>query len=209
MARDKTESNIRIRNVAKEEFLEKGFEKASMRDIGKKAGMTQAGLYRHFASKEDMFASLVEPLITKICSDAETHENNAYSSFDRTNDFREMTNDNMVKMMKGILSEYYDEIRLLVCCSHGTRYENFIHDLVTEETKHTLQAFDYIRASGLYIREISEDELHVILSAYMTAVLEPVAHNWPLDKALKCLDQVEAFFMPAWEKLMGDGKENN
>ena len=74
---------------------------------------------------------------------------------------------------------------------------------VTMETKETLKAFDYIRESGVPIRPISEDEIHVLLSAYLSAVLEPIAHDWPTDKALRCLDLVEEFFIPAWKHIMG------
>ena len=91
----------------------------------------------------------------------------------------------------------------MVSCSAGTKYENFIHDLVTMETKETLKAFDHIRKSGLPIRVIREDEIHVLLSAYLTAMLEPIAHDRPTDKALRCFDLVEDFFVPAWKHIMG------
>ena len=60
MPKDKTESHDLIIKVAKQEFLEKGFMNVSMREIGKKVGLTQAALYRHFKNKEDMFNCLVE-----------------------------------------------------------------------------------------------------------------------------------------------------
>lgn len=203
MPRDKTESHIRIKNVAREEFLEKGFEKASMREIGKKAGMTQAGLYRHYESKEAMFSDLVDPFIEKMMHISKEHEDNAYATFDKTSNSEAMVSDNVVKMMKTLLKDHHDELRLIICCSHGTKYEKFIHDLVTMESRKTLEAFDYIRAKGIPVKDITEDEIHVLLSAYLTAILEPIAHDWPLDKAMKCLDLVEEFFMPAWEHVMG------
>lgn len=39
MPRDKEINRIRILQAAKEEFLEKGFEKASIRTIGSRAGV--------------------------------------------------------------------------------------------------------------------------------------------------------------------------
>jgi AcrR family transcriptional regulator len=41
----------------------KGFEKASLRTIAAEAGISAAGLYRHFADKEAMFAALVAPAV--------------------------------------------------------------------------------------------------------------------------------------------------
>lgn len=40
MPRDKTINHIRLMAAAREEFLEYGFEKASMRSIGKRCGLT-------------------------------------------------------------------------------------------------------------------------------------------------------------------------
>ena len=202
MPRDKTESHIRIKNAAKAEFLEKGFENASMREIGKKAGITPAGLYRHYESKEAMFNDLVDPFVEKMMAMSEEHEARAYSGFDKTSSSEAMVTDNVVRMMKTLLENYHDELRLIICCSHGTKYQNFIHDLVTLESEKTSEAFDYIRSHGIPIREISIDEIHVLLSAYITAVLEPIAHDWPLEKAMRCLDLVEDFFLPSWKHII-------
>lgn len=47
MPRDKTASHAKIMAAAREEFMEYGFGKASMRRIGERCGMTAAGIYRH------------------------------------------------------------------------------------------------------------------------------------------------------------------
>ena len=75
MPRDKSLSHARVRQAIKEEFLEKGFEGASIRSIGAKAGMTSAGLYRHFDDKEAMFSAMVDPLIDSIKKWVERHKN--------------------------------------------------------------------------------------------------------------------------------------
>ena len=55
MPRDKTATHVKLMAAARREFLEVGFEKASMRSIGERCGMTAAGLYRHCRDKEDLF----------------------------------------------------------------------------------------------------------------------------------------------------------
>ena len=69
MPRDKTLSHIKVNKAIKEEFLEKGYEAASIRSIGARAGMTSAGLYRHYADKEAMYLAMVEPLIEEMLLD--------------------------------------------------------------------------------------------------------------------------------------------
>ena len=51
----------KIQQAALEEFSEKGFLGASLRQIVKNAGVTTGAFYGYFSSKEALFASLVEP----------------------------------------------------------------------------------------------------------------------------------------------------
>ena len=43
-----------ILTIAKSEFMEMGFQEASMRTIASKVGITATALYRHYANKEDI-----------------------------------------------------------------------------------------------------------------------------------------------------------
>ena len=63
MPKPKKESHERIIKEAAEEFLTYGFENASLRRIAANAGITVSGLYKHFPNKEEMFASLVQPML--------------------------------------------------------------------------------------------------------------------------------------------------
>ena len=50
------------------EFLEKGYMKASLRNICKEAGVTTGALYFFFKDKEDLLAALVEETAeTTLC----------------------------------------------------------------------------------------------------------------------------------------------
>ena len=51
----------KIQQAAIDEFLEKGFRGASLRQIVKHAGVTTGAFYGYFSSKEALFASIVEP----------------------------------------------------------------------------------------------------------------------------------------------------
>ena len=59
MPRDKTANHIKIMNAAKDEFMEFGFDKSSMRSISRRCGVTAAGIYRHCTDKEDLFNQIV------------------------------------------------------------------------------------------------------------------------------------------------------
>ena len=55
----KEETRKAIIEAAKEEFLEKGFEDASMRNIAAKANITVGNIYRYFQNKEELNAFIV------------------------------------------------------------------------------------------------------------------------------------------------------
>jgi AcrR family transcriptional regulator len=48
----------RILDVALDLFIEKGFDKTSLREIAEQLGVTKAALYYHFASKDDILMAL-------------------------------------------------------------------------------------------------------------------------------------------------------
>lgn len=62
----KDESRQAIILSAKEEFLEKGYKNASMRNIARKANMTVGNLYRYFPSKEDINRLIVGETLNEI-----------------------------------------------------------------------------------------------------------------------------------------------
>jgi AcrR family transcriptional regulator len=49
-----------IINAATDLFYEQGFEKASLRDIARKVGLTQAAIYYHFRNKEEILYTIIE-----------------------------------------------------------------------------------------------------------------------------------------------------
>ena len=159
MPRDKTLSHEKVKAAIREDFLEKGYEGASVRSIGARAGMTSAGLYRHYPDKAAMFDSLVEPLITGISSWLDSHKKRSFDSLEShlTGD---IFGETFVDLIRDVILPNRDEFKLLISCSAGTRYENFINDFVLQNQKDMLMMFDCLREAGYKVRPITEEELH-------------------------------------------------
>lgn len=62
----KDECRKAIVDAAKDEFLQKGYNDASMRSIAQKANMTVGNLYRYFESKEEINRVIVSDTFSKI-----------------------------------------------------------------------------------------------------------------------------------------------
>ena len=119
MPRDKTATHIKVLAAAREEFMEYGYENASMRRIGQRCDMTAAGLYRPME-----------------------------------NETIDLWKDSEIDMMRDLIYPNMEEYRLL-------------------------------------------------LSAYTTALFEPVIHGYSKEEAYRCSEMLEEFFLPGWKQLLG------
>ena len=52
----------RILETALDLFIERGYDKTSLREIAERVGVTKAALYYHFSSKEEIIRTLVQPI---------------------------------------------------------------------------------------------------------------------------------------------------
>ena len=203
MPRDKSLSHEKVKKAIREEFLEKGYEDASIRSIGARAGMTSAGLYRHYADKEAMFNAMVEPLIESIKVWTDRHTERKRSLVDKGVRNEELFGETFVDLIKEVILPRRDEFILLMSRSGGTKYENFSHNYVGENQKEFLEAIRYLKGKGYPTLDISEGELHMLLSAYLTACFEPIIHDYDDAKVERYLNTVQEFFMPGWLRIMG------
>ena len=204
MPRDKTASHIQVMEAVRAEFLEKGFEKASVRSIAARAGMSAAGLYRHYKNKEDMFDALMQPLIEEIDTWLEHHKNMKYGMVDKGGaDKNTLFGESFIDLVREVLYPHREEFKLLYSGAGGTRYEDFIHNFAEEQQNNMIQAFEYMNVHGYQVKIPGQEELHMLLSAYTTAVFEPIIHGYSQEKMEHCLDMLNRFFMPGWLDIMG------
>ncbi|HVQ97508.1 MAG TPA: TetR/AcrR family transcriptional regulator [Mycobacterium sp.] len=63
MSRPRSDTRGRIQDVARELFVQQGVQRTSLQDIADRLGITKPALYYHFASREDLVRSIVQPLI--------------------------------------------------------------------------------------------------------------------------------------------------
>lgn len=187
----------------KAEFLEKGFAEASIRSIGERAGLTSAALYRHYSSKEAMFCAVVEPLVQEIQTRMARHKELHYQQLGAAGHSDFLFRESMIDIVREVILPHRAEFYLLVRCAQGTRYENYIHDFVAENQGDLADAIEHMRAQGYPAIHLEREELHMLLSAYMTAITEPIIHGYPDEKITAYLDRMSDFFMPGWMKIMG------
>ena len=218
MPRDKTATHIKVLAAAREEFMEYGYENASMRRIGQRCDMTAAGLYRHCKDKAGLFGELVSPSIEKIDAWLEAHinrsmqtmENDAIdlwkdSEIDMMRDliYPNMWKDSEIDMMRDLIYPNMEEYRLLLTKAQGSPYEDYLHDLTQKRQEKMLSFLPLLQEKGYVPHMIDAKEMHLLLSAYTTALFEPVIHGYTEEEAYRCSEMLEEFFLPGWKQLLG------
>ena len=203
MSRDKSESHRRIIKAAKKEFLEYGYNDASLRRIAAEANIQVGGLYNHFASKEEMFESLVESAITDFYELYRTLEKEYFDDTETTDENCGWeTRSEVVRMMECIY-DHYEEFRLLVMRSEGTKYEDFKHKIATLEEEITLRYLDVLKGKGCKVNGFDRTEFHLLTTVYVEAFFQPLIHGLDRDKAIHYARTLEGFFQPAWKVWLG------
>ena len=149
MANEESTTLQNILAAGKEEFLEKGFKSASLRNIVKTAGVTTGAFYGYFSGKEALFAALVEEHATAIMNIFMS----AQEDFEML-DEKDKANHMGVESRKSIdaildyVYEHFDEFKLIICKSEGTCYENFVHNMVEIEVAETFEFIKILKKQG-------------------------------------------------------------
>lgn len=183
----------KIINAAKEEFTARGFEKASMRKIAEKAGVTIGAIYTRYPSKEVLFASIVSPLLDAVYKEFSQIEH-IYSSADPcsiTSMAFAMTieNDKIIHL----LFDHYESAVLLLCRSAGSGLENFFSRIVTMKIEKTITFF---KNAGK--ENVDKGILNLLISAQYDMYYQIIYSGYSLDEAKKMTEAAMVYHQGGW-----------
>lgn len=193
-----------IEQAAMQEFLEKGFQGASLRQIVKNAGVTTGAFYGYFSSKEALFNALVEPHAAALMGrfmEAQT----SFAELPEEEQVSHMGDEsrNYVRWMVDYICQHRDPVKLLLTRSEGTSYERFVHNMVEIEVEYTLRYIEVLRHLGKDVPELSNSICHIIASGMFNGLFEIAIHDMPKEQALQYVEQFRTFYTGGWLSLMG------
>lgn len=167
----------RLITAAKEEFLEKGFTEAVIKDIASKADTSPRAIYTRFANKEDLFCSVVNSVVEEFFnmfhSDKDNFWNKDMGAINSSADY-------YINYLK-FAYDNEDIFLLLLERSVGTRYENFTHMLAEEDIKYVMDKADdnFLDNSGkateLFVKQITY--------SFYDSLFIPLIKGYTLDEA--------------------------
>ena len=193
-----------IHSSAMQEFLEKDFKSASLRNIVKKAGVTTGAFYGYYASKESLFEALV----------CEQYEHFMGLFKKAQQDFSDIPQEEQPKHLGDISGACMDEMllyayqhlnvfKLILCHSEGTRFSGLIDEMVEIEIKGTHDYLTVLEKLGKPAPPIDEHLEHVLITGMFNTFFELIIHEMPLEKAQYYLKEMRAFYTAGWMKIMG------
>ena len=193
----------KILEVGKREFLKNGFKDASLNHIVAEAGFTKGAFYGYYPDKaalfEDLVAGAVDGLMDQFKAAQEAHFE--LIPEDKTSQSRELSTQ-YLRFFVEYIYDHFDAFKLVLCCADGTKYENYVNDLVELDVARTEQYYDILRKQGKIVGTVSRELHHMLTSAYFTAVFETVVHDMARDQALSYIEELATFFNSGWNGLL-------
>jgi AcrR family transcriptional regulator len=155
----------RIYEAAIEEFYEKDFKTATIRDIAVKAEVPAGLVYSYYPSKQALFETIVAPSLQKIEAIIQLEEEEScavhpFEVFQRC-------------QAEGILDLFtdYKKLIILIDKSRGTKYQNTKDKIIQRIEAHIKEVFD---KKGIY--EYDDLLIHICASSITEGMWEIVRH---------------------------------
>lgn len=183
MAKRNHELDVPILMSARAEFLEKGFENASLKSICENAGVTTGAVYKRYKDKEALFAAVVEETVNKLNGAADVkcdYDMGALSD----EELLAMWNmdESSIMWWFEFLDDVRDDFVLLISRAETTRYAHFQHDWVEKMTDVTYECYEEMFRRGLTNVKVSRREFHILLTAFWTTFYEPFVHGYSMEE---------------------------
>ncbi|MDO4354930.1 MAG: helix-turn-helix domain-containing protein [Clostridia bacterium] len=192
-----------ILEAGRREFLEKGFQGASMRGIAASLGVTTGAIYRYYTDK----AALLDALVEKPARELEQRYREAHRQF------AELTAEQQVSDLPGIpeeqdwmldfLYDHFDAFKLIACCAAGTKYEHYIDTLVEVESNSCRALIDVMTEAGMQVDPIDDGLIHILSNMFFQGIFEAVRHDMPRNQAMVYVDRLREFYTAGWLKILG------
>ena len=204
MAQKELTTLERIHQAARQEFLEKGFQNASLRRIVKQAGVTTGAFYGYYKSKEQ----LLEALVGKQYDTVMACYRKAQTDFQLLpkEQQREQLSDISGECMFWILDylyQYPEEFQLILCHCQGTRFDHLIDEMVEIEAAATHAYQEVLQELGRPSPQIDPALEHILITGMFHTFFELVIHEMSLQNAENYVKEMRAFYTAGWMKIMG------
>lgn len=201
--KDDRETKEKLLASAEHEFMEKGYQGASLRNICKNAGVTTGALYFFFKDKDDIFASLVAPVLGSIRTMMEAHMQQELQEVKgELQEGQDDFSDDVYASQRIIHELYhnYDRVQLLLTKSQGSSLAGCIDEFVAfTEKNYRMLADAQAKVCGV----VAPDDYTIHWMAHMQidAFVHLLTHEPDEEKAVAHLGDILKYLLAGWYAL--------
>jgi len=195
--------NIRekILDIAREEFMQCGYQKFSLRSVSSKAGISTSNIYNYFKGKNEIFLEILNPTLSVIefvlnhIEESDYFRHHSYFSYQVNNEL--LTN----------LIEFVDinrsSLDLILFKSTGSTLENYKNDMVDRYARITLnQIKEEAKKQENINAEVSEFFVFTICSFYLNLIDGIIKSNQTKDQMKLYAEEMLDFFFNGWKAVL-------
>lgn len=190
--------------AGKQEFLRRGFQGASMRNIAAAAGVTTGALYRYYTDKEAMMDALVKEAADTLENVYRDQQKRfAEKPLQNQLDGLPEISDGSAAWMMQYIYEHFDAFKLIICCAAGTKYEYYMDTLIDIESEAGRRLIDRMKEEGVPVRDMDDTLIHILSSMLFNGIFETIRHDMPLEEAVSHMEALREFYSAGWFKILG------
>ena len=204
MKQDK-ETRNKLLDSARTEFREKGYMKASLRNICKNAGLTTGALYFFFEGKEDLFEAVTHDVLQGIQMVMMVHYEEERKMADEGLIFSPMMadeTDDIVEARK-ILHHMYahrEDILLILTKSQGSKLEHIADVFIAQTEQHFAMIAKQMQT--VYPDKVIEPHfLHWLAHQIIDAFIYAITHIEDEEQAIRFVEQNVTYMIAGWYGL--------
>ncbi len=183
------ESRERLIICAKKEFLEKGYEKASLRSICAEAELTTGAVYFLFKDKAGLFAAVVSKPIEELNALMMRHLAEEADEDPAGYIHVPGDHDEFAAELVELLYKYYDEMTILLHKAQGSGYEDLPDKVIDLLEKGYLGTAERL-AGAAPGKRVNRYMLHWMTHIQVDAFIHLLSHERDKDKALEHIKPV-------------------
>lgn len=190
-----------ILETARKAFMEKGFQKASMRDIAKASGVGLGNIYNYFSGKDELFTLLVRPAVAAFEQMLDEHHGR------RGTDILAMCDElylrRVVEEYRNLICRYEGQLRLLFFRAQGSSLENYREDFTDRATVLVKEYFAEMKRRHPQIQvDVSDFSLHMHTVWMFAFIEELIMHKVRAEELEKTVTEYMTIEVAGWRELM-------
>lgn len=194
-------TNQILLTAAQQAFLANGFKDAKLRDICRQANLTTGAFYKHFKSKDELLAQLVDPFLDKLKKIYLAQIETAMETMTSEN-----VKDVLLKQilnMDAIIHEVYQNRKmadLLLFKTNGSKYNNLAELITKFIAANVLKTIKAMQTKGILADGfvINQRQIHFFVYSNTATFYDILKHSFTETETIELYQKLCHFNYYGW-----------